>query len=379
MPDTSTPQRRRQRGMSLVEVMVAMVIGLIGCIVIFQVFSIAESRKRTIASGSDMDVSGRLGLMALTRDVQLGGYGYGQAGASNATAGGTTAFGCTVAAFDNLRAAGSQDFSFTLAPVQITQGAAGAPDTVAVLQGSSNLMVTAKTLDQTGATTKRVKANTGGRPGVQRGDVVIAVASTPAFACSMFEITGDSNADQLTLDHATGSYTTAAGASKTARYNSGLSSAFTMTGEGRLYNLGATPYLNTWTVSGGKLVVSNGITGAGNVETADSIVNLQADYGYDASGDGQISSAEWQTTAPADWTRVLAVRVAILARGQYELQQVTTAAPQWIGGAFTMTNVDGTADSGAAATGPNNWRNYRYNVFEAVIPLKNVLWGVRLT
>lgn len=363
------PQSHRSSGMSLVEVMVAMVIGMIGCIIVFQVFSVAESRKRTIAAGSDMDVSGRLGLMALVRDLQLAGYGYGSAAA---LAGAASPFGCTVAAYDANRS--PTTFTFTLAPLQITQGASGAPDTITVLQGSSNIMVALKTIDQTSNTTKRIKGNTGGRTGVQRGDVVIALASTPSQACTMYEITGDSNADTLTLDHATGTYTTAAGQSKTARFNSGGSvPAFTMTGEGRLMNLGATPYLNAWSVSGGKLIVSNGIMATGNAEAADNIVNLQAEYGYDANGNGMIASTEWQTTAPTDWARVRAVRVALLARGQYELNAVTTTAPQWSGGAFTMTNVDGTADSNP--TGPNNWRNYRYNVFEAVVPLKNVIWG----
>jgi type IV pilus assembly protein PilW len=42
---------------------------------------------------------------------------------------------------------------------------------------------------------------------------------------------------------------------------------------------------------------------------------------------------------------------------------------------FLMTNVDGTADAGPADTTPNNWRNYRYRVYERVIPLRNLLWG----
>jgi len=46
-----------------------------------------------------------------------------------------------------------------------------------------------------------------------------------------------------------------------------------------------------------------------------------------------------------------------------------------------MTNVDGTPDSdpGDATKGDvNNWRNYRYNVFEAVVPLRNALIGRQL-
>jgi len=375
MTRTRTPATRRQRGMSLIEIMVAMVIGMIGMVIVFQVFSVAESRKRTISSGSDMDVSGRLGLMALIRDVQLGGYGFGPASASGGP------LGCTVTAFDALRAAGSQDFTFTFAPVQITQGTSGAPDTITVLQGSSNLMAAPKTINFSDTTWKKVKSETGGRGGAQRGDVVIAVSGTST--CAMFEITGDSNADQLTLDHATGNYTNAAGQSKTARYNPS-SSSFTLTGEGKLYNLGATPYLNAWTIASNKLIVSNGLTATGNVETADNVINLQAQYGYDADGNGQIASSEWTTTAPADWKRVLAVRVAILVRGQYEPSKVTPTAsnPSWSAGNFTMTNIDGTADTdpgGATAGDVNNWRNYRYNVFEAVIPLKNILWGSKIT
>jgi len=27
----------------------------------------------------------------------------------------------------------------------------------------------------------------------------------------------------------------------------------------------------------------------------------------------------------------------------------------------------------------NNWRNYRYRVYENVIPLRNMLWGTRIS
>ena len=41
-----------------------------------------------------------------------------------------------------------------------------------------------------------------------------------------------------------------------------------------------------------------------------------------------------------------------------------------------MRNVDGSADSfGPAVPDPNNWRYYRYRVYERVIPLRNRLWN----
>jgi type IV pilus assembly protein PilW len=48
-----TTLRARLAGMSMVELMVAMVIGLLGVIVIFQVFALNEGVRRSTTSGSD--------------------------------------------------------------------------------------------------------------------------------------------------------------------------------------------------------------------------------------------------------------------------------------------------------------------------------------
>ena len=367
----------RQRGMSLIEVMVAMAIGLIGCVIVFQMFSISEARKRTIGAGSDMDIAGRLGMMTLERDLQLGGYGFGAAASPAATNDGP-AMGCAVSAFDNNRPGGSQDFTFTLAPVVITNGAGGAPDTIAVLKGSSTFVAVPRIIDQTTNTTKRIKADTGGRTGIQKGDVVVAVNSSGGFTCAMFQITDDSNPDQLTFDHL----------DTASRFNKSNGLGFALAGEGRLLDLGPSPSMTVWSVQNNRLTSTNNLVwtdanadGANDVsEAADLVINLQAQYGIDADNNGMIASTEWTTAAPADWTRLLAVRFALLTRSQeFSRDPVTAAAPLWSGGTFTMTNVDGTADSNpTGANAPNNWRNYRYNVFEAVVPLRNTIIGKQL-
>jgi len=38
-----------------------------------------------------------------------------------------------------------------------------------------------------------------------------------------------------------------------------------------------------------------------------------------------------------------------------------------------MTNVDGSADSNPGDA--NDWRHYRYRVYQAVVPLRNVIWA----
>ena len=64
-------------------------------------------------------------------------------------------------------------------------------------------------------------------------------------------------------------------------------------------------------------------------------------------------------------------------------QGVTTLNPTWAGsadpsgnGGFLMTNVDGSPDTfGPNQSDPNNWRFYRYRVYEKEILMRNVLWG----
>ena len=62
-------------GFSLVEVMVAMVIGLLGIIVMMQVFSAVEKQKRTTTGGDDAINSGSIALYGVERDIRQSGWG----------------------------------------------------------------------------------------------------------------------------------------------------------------------------------------------------------------------------------------------------------------------------------------------------------------
>jgi len=119
------PGRRRERGMSLVEILVGVLIGLIGIVVIFQVLSVSENRKRTTVQGGDAQSAGAIALYTLQREVQLGGYGFGGAHSKQ--------IGCLVQASDKGDTTpvppvpARPNFTFRLYPVEIVQGAAGAP------------------------------------------------------------------------------------------------------------------------------------------------------------------------------------------------------------------------------------------------------------
>ena len=373
----------RRAGFTLVEVLVGMVIALIGMVMMFQAMSSWDARKRTTSSGSDAQISGSIGMFMLERDLKLAGYGFGNA----------AAMGCTVSANDTSRTAPGL-FTFTMAPVVITNGAAGAPDTVAVLYGSGTTMSSSQTFSNLSATSIRLN----NRTGMQRGDLLVA-ADGGNVLCGLFEVTGDADPDGISIDIGTAAYTNyvnnqnvqatttlAAGPlallqakflnnSGVPRYNNNTTK--TVGVSGAAFNLGTAPRLNVWSIANRRSLVfantlANQLTAT---EVADGIVNLQAEYGVDANLDNVIDAGEWSAAAPADWTRLRSIRIGLLARSQqFERLVVTANAPLWAGGAFVMTNLDGTADTNPGNA--NDWRHYRYRVYDVVIPLRNMLWGL---
>src|SRR5712691_11656289 len=108
------PSRHRlsERGFSMVELLVAMLIGLIGMIIIFQVFEVSESIKRTTTSGGDAQQNGAVALYVIEHDLRNAGMGFNVAPFA----------GCNILAFDSQRA--TPNFTMSLVPALLTPGAA---------------------------------------------------------------------------------------------------------------------------------------------------------------------------------------------------------------------------------------------------------------
>jgi type IV pilus assembly protein PilW len=366
---------RPVRGFSLIEVLVGVGIGLIGIVVMFRMVALWDAHTRTSTSGSDAQVSGTLAMFNLERDIRQAGLGFGTAAAPF--------MGCSVAVNDTATA---RVFNFPLYPVQIVPGAGGGPDVISVLYGNSSFYVDEETFKFSTATTKTMQRRGGFRP----GDLAVVAGNdtgAPASAtCALVEVTDNSNPDNVTLGHTTGNYTSfyATAASATARFNppGGTGGTFS---SGRMYSLGPSPQYNVWQINaGGVLARSDLIHNTPVVSVAEHVVSIKAQYGIDTDAD--LRPDNWTTVAPVNWTTVLAIRTAILVRGkQFERSAdptsalpvgVTPNAPTWAGGTFLMTNVDGTPDSfNNNQDDPNNWRFYRYRVYERVIPLRNMIWG----
>ena len=363
-----------ERGISLIEILVGVAIGLLGIVIMFRTVALWDVHTRTTTSGSDVQVAGTLAMFSLERDLKQAGMGFGTAQ--------PPFMGCSVQTNDVSTA---RVFNFPLYPVRIVVGAGGAPDEIDVLYGDSSFYVSQELFKFSSATTKTM----GRRGGFRTGDLAVVAGNASALpasaTCALVEITDNTNADNVTLAHAAGNYNSYyASAPVAARYNPAGGTGGTFSA-GQMYSLGPTPQLDVWTVgAGGTLTRTDLIHGTPPLDAAERVVNLKAEYGIDTDAD--LRPDTWTTVPPADWTTVLAVRVALLVRGQqFETTTdpnfatpvgVTPNAPTWAGGAFFMTNVDGTADTFNNTTSdPNNWRFYRYRVYERVIPLRNMIWG----
>ncbi len=391
------PSRRLARGFTLIEILVGVGIGVIGILVMFRMVALWDTHTRSATSGSDAQVSGTLAMFNLERDIKQAGMGFGNADAPF--------LGCPVTADFN-----GAPINFNLSPVQILQGALGAPDQVLVLYGDSSFyggkepapdasIPNAVLRRDLAFTSSTATSKTLERRGMFRaGDLAVVAGNESALpgsaTCALIEVTDTSNPDNLTIGHTGGLYNSfySTAASGVARFNPAGGTGGTFT-TGRIYNLGPIPQLNVWQIrADGALTRSDFLHTGPVTDVAERVVNLKAEYGIDTNNDRVVDTWTATPAPPVDWSTVLAIRTAVVVRSkQFEKSidpntntafAVTPDArnPCWANcdaaHTFVMTNVDGTGDTfNDTMADPNNWRYYRYRVYERTIPLRNLLWG----
>jgi type IV pilus assembly protein PilW len=360
---TRTASRKTPRGVTLIELMVGLAIGLLATLVIAQVLSVSEGRRRTTVSGSDAQVSGSLALYSLQREIQMAGYGVSAS---------TTGLGCAVRA----QRAGTNR-NFTLAPVIITQGGAGAPDSIEIQSSAkqSYSVPTRVTAAHNGATETVFSVAT--TVGIAVGDVMVAVPPVIDVNnwCSVFNVTGVTGVSQIShVTGANGPWNQAPGSTiQPASYAAGTF----------LVNVG--PFVRrTMSVSANSTLQVTSFDFATVASTTEDlfpdIVNLKALYAKDTNGDGLADTYDAVTpTTEAGWMQVQGVRLAVVSRSaQMEKENVTFANPLWDVG--TTGAVAGSAVCGTSRcvtltvnTLPD-WQRYRYRVYDTLVPLRNLLW-----
>ncbi len=365
--------RTRQLGMSLVEVLVAVAIGLIGILIITEAYLTSDKFNRSTMGEGGAQTNGTIALFTIERDVRQAGYGIAD----------SRAFGCGTVSYyvdPNYSAnLGGTLPNVSLAPVLITT-TAGQPDQISVMYSSAAARVAPVALT---AASSNTNMTVDGTYGFNPGDLVLAVNLAGAPNCSLRKLTN------------------IAPVSSQLQYNPGASGQYNPPGVGLLpsyakddlvFDLGQ-PTVRNFSIVNGNLRTTDSLLSAGGTtsfDAVDGIIDLRAQYGKDngvnngtvsnttyAANDGIIDG--FDNAAPvtaADWSQVLALRVAVLSRiDNYEKPSVpggncdaTTVMPTWSGSGadpFTAINI-------ASVTSQD--RCFRYRVFETVIPLRNMIW-----
>jgi len=401
----TAPLQFRQRGLTLIELLIAMVIGLIAVLVVTQVAITFQAQKRSTVGAAEAMDEGAVALYTMRREIMGAGYGIID---SDLTA-------CRIQAHEARpdTPATARDFSFSIYPVLINQGAGGAADTITVNYSSSPMMATATMLIQDFSGDEMTNLKLTSRYGFNPGDVIVVADSprrNPARDCSMYQVTAlptdAENAD--TVEHRYTMYTNLTGANVPSRFNKAGGLGITIGGavqggakfdanKTKVFNMGPSPVSNAYTVQNDRLVFTEGLSGTTTV-LLENVVTFQAQFGLDGragtQNDLQVPSQNYvQGTGgysdridldgfgnpidadgngivsdSGDWLRVGSVRIAIVLRNrQPEINSdgscsATTIAPSWSWGSVAL------------GTLPADWQCYKYKAFETVVPLRNMIW-----
>lgn len=341
----------KQNGFSLVELMVGLVVGLLATLVIMQVFSSFEGTKRTTSGNSDAQTNGSIALMNIQRDVQNAGYGLPLPNTDKAN----NPFNCTMFAdYDPPinPITGNDPAATNLFPLVIANGAAvTASDTITVRYSTSAVGgVPSFIVSPTNATIAAgmVLEN---NIGCSDHDIALLVSGAQCGMTSIVDANGLPNTAKNIRLNALPAGIWGAGAKLTCM--------------GNWQNV-------TYTVDN----VRNELR-RNNVPIISDVVNMQAQYGISTTPNSnqvnQWVNATGIYAAPTviDRNRIKAIRVSVVVRNGLleKLPAVTTSAPiAWVPiGASVAPLIN--------LTNTPQWNQYRYRVFETIIPLRNMLWN----
>jgi type IV pilus assembly protein PilW len=368
---------RRSRGMSLVELMVGMAIGLIGITIITHLYLTNEKYKRSTSGAGTAQVNGAIALYTLERDIRMAGFGLNHSGALGCSCDKVANPDCSSVQYyyngtysSPPGPAGGALPPLEFAPVVITEWP-DLPDTITLLYGNDpERMLPGKLTESMPQPSSEFKVD--GTAGYSINDLVLV---TNGATCMLTQVTQvQTAASHLQHNPGTSLWNPAGGGSALPAFPAGAN----------LFNLG-NPIWRTYSiepVSKSKLqfmeVLTTGVIGGTAVPIIDDIVDLQAQYGKDTDDNGVVET--WNNVTPtsgAQWQQVLAVRVAVLARsGNYERPSVAGGACE----ATTSATRPKWGDAGALQDFPTLMvagvlpSCYKYRVFETIIPLRNMIW-----
>jgi type IV pilus assembly protein PilW len=380
------------KGMTLIELMVAMTIGLGITLAITSVMIAGENHRRTTTSTNDAQQTGTFGYYALDKSLRGAGSGI----AESAFPSDVGVLGChlNVGAILGVPALpafpapfagflGGAAGSLRVAPVLIGKNQSqGGSDVLMVMGGSGSAGGVSRQITGLGSASTAILDNT---VGFAAGDLVL-VSHSGVTDCLMGQV---DTITAPTLNFAGNYNTTTATTTNMATLTASTSSYVTPLGNSNANNIEFMLFGvdSQRTLYSYDLLQNLHLVGGAAAETpqaiADGVVQLNALYGVDTNGDG-IQDAwagpgdlGWDINtvmnSPAKMRQIVSVRVALVVRGEYYDKNNGKAVSQ-----PTITIFSGLANSVPASLSQTiNLslldQQYRYRVFEFTVPLRNML------
>jgi type IV pilus assembly protein PilW len=363
-----------QLGMSLIETMVGITLGLVVVLVLTQVWANFEGQKQRSISGATAQESGVLALTQIEQDARSAG-----AGLSNSALDCTSVYSYFELGATTVSPVPSYSGSAPMAPARIVDGgtlsdqitfkrgddiAGGIPVTLAASMSNSSAVIDVPSV-----------------AGFNDGDVAMVMGA--GGNCTVLQIT-QVMVPALKIQHNPGGAatfnppTSYRNANGWPAYASGSKIMKVGRIETRTYSVNANNQMSL-------LDETNPVASVTSILAHD-IVRLKAQYGIADAGTQDVNAwvnatagSGWDALDPVKIKRIKAIRVAVIARSaKLEGENVTGTCTNNAGvnngpcawpdtAAYPAPLIDLSADP--------NWRRYRYRVYQTVIPMRNVIWG----
>ena len=387
----------KQRGMTLVELMVAVTIGLGITLAVTSLLISSENHKRTTSSTNDAEQAGAYAFYALDKVIR----GAGSAIAESAYPSDRGLMGCHLnagpgtifpraAAFPTPFAgflAGNAN-TLVVAPLLIgqNQSQAAGSDVLLVMGGAGSAGGVSRQITGPGSSTVLTLDNTvgfantdllllsqSGTPDCLLEEVSSVASPTLTVSPNVYYTQNAATATIMSLSSSTSTYVTPIG---NATANNIQFMLYGVGNNATLYSYDLLRNQNVFLGNGGD--VSQAIV--------DGVVQMNALYGIDTNADGvqdfwagpgdaangTFPAWDFLTVmgSPAQMREIISVRIALVVRGEYyDKQPVSPTTLTFFTGLTNQAN----ASLQKTITLSAQQQHYRYRVFEFTVPLRNML------
>lgn len=340
-----------QHGFTLIEIMVAVVIGLFGVMAMTQMYIQAENNKKTSTNSGDAMIEGMVAMTELQRDIRMAGYGV----ANKLVLGCNFQFTYNDASGSPITRTINRLGSVTINHENIPAGDNNT-DTLLIFYADTRGFPSE---DSSTPASTALQYTVGAIHQYRVGDYVVIAPDIPE--CN--NATTRQLAQVTNLTQVSSSITINAG---------------NFSNRNTIFNLGAAfPTIVVYAIRNGKLTRCNYLlndcglasnTSKANVweSVANNIVSMRAQYAQrvpNPAGGTTLNYQQNAYTTACDWLKTPVIRVGILARNPQPEKDATSTVPTWSGSS---------GDAPFLLSG--DWKNYRYNVQESMINMRNMAW-----